>query len=113
MTDREFLQWVHDRMVFRYGENPAVDYMHKLRAVIAATSPDKSTPNVCSSWPEGPEQMEAYARFLESKNARRGQIRNDLRSVVAAVENEVEELEDENARLRRELEVEIDVDPFV
>lgn len=36
MTDSEFLQWIHDRMVFVHGENKNVDYLHRLRGIIAA-----------------------------------------------------------------------------
>ncbi len=32
--DKEFLQWIHDRLKFRHGENPNVDYMLKLQMVI-------------------------------------------------------------------------------
>jgi len=49
MKDKEFLQWIHDRMLHVHGENPPVDYMCKLRAIIAATDPNKLTPNVCNS----------------------------------------------------------------
>ena len=36
MNDLEFLQWIHDRMVFVHGENKNVDYLHRLRRIIAA-----------------------------------------------------------------------------
>lgn len=39
--NKEFLQWIHDRMHFVHGENKNYDYMHKLREVIAAM-PDVS-----------------------------------------------------------------------
>jgi hypothetical protein len=39
--NKEFLQWIHDRMRFVHGENENYDYMNKLRAVIAAM-PDVS-----------------------------------------------------------------------
>lgn len=34
MTDREFLIWLHARLVKKYGENPLNDYMHRLRRII-------------------------------------------------------------------------------
>ena len=34
MTDKEFLQWLYDRLVNVYGENELFDYMHRLRAII-------------------------------------------------------------------------------
>lgn len=46
MTDREFLKWIFDRLEYTHGENPNYDYMHKLKAIIAATSEDKVTPNI-------------------------------------------------------------------
>lgn len=29
--DKEFLKWIHDRLVNVHNENPLHDYMHKLR----------------------------------------------------------------------------------
>jgi hypothetical protein len=49
MSDKEFLQWIHDRLHHIHGESIHVDYMHKLRAVINATDEDQKTPNVCST----------------------------------------------------------------
>lgn len=34
ITDREFLCWLHERLVKVHGESGLVDYMHRLRAVI-------------------------------------------------------------------------------
>lgn len=45
MKDRDFLKWIHVRLEHVYQENPLVDYMHKLRAIIATTDPDKETLN--------------------------------------------------------------------
>ncbi len=44
MTDRDFLIWIHERLVNVHGENPLFDYMWKLRAVIESTPEDKETP---------------------------------------------------------------------
>ena len=49
MKDKEFLQWIHDRLQHQHGENPYVDYMHKLRAIIKETNPEQVTQNVASS----------------------------------------------------------------
>ena len=46
MTDQKFLMWIHERLVQVHGENELMDYMHKLRAIIADMSPTKTTPNV-------------------------------------------------------------------
>lgn len=48
MDDKEFLQWIHDRLEFVHNEHHCVDYMHKIRAIIAATPEDQVTPNVAS-----------------------------------------------------------------
>jgi hypothetical protein len=48
ISDKGFLQWVHDRMRFVHGENENYDYMHKLRAIIAAMPAEQKTPNVVS-----------------------------------------------------------------
>ena len=51
MEDREFLIWLHARLTKVHGENPTVDYMHKLRAIIKSTPKDRVTPNMgtCNS----------------------------------------------------------------
>jgi hypothetical protein len=37
MKDKEFLKWIHDRLVNVHGENIDTDYMYKLRAIIYNT----------------------------------------------------------------------------
>ena len=48
MEDRQFLAWIHRKLEL-YGENPNVDYMHKLRAIIRRTPENQETPNCDSS----------------------------------------------------------------
>ena len=48
MKDKEFLKWIHSRLISEYEVNANFDYMRKLRAVIAATDPDICTPNIAS-----------------------------------------------------------------
>lgn len=48
MTDKEFLSWIYARLVKVHGEEPLMDYMHKLSAIISATPADRVTAN-CSS----------------------------------------------------------------
>jgi hypothetical protein len=50
MSDKEFLQWIHDRLHYQHKENVNIDYMHKLRAIIKGVPDDKRTPNVCSTF---------------------------------------------------------------
>lgn len=45
MSDREFLIWLHERLTLVHHERSTMDYMHKLRAIIAATPPNRATPN--------------------------------------------------------------------
>ena len=45
MKDRAFLKWIHERLEHVHHESPLMDYMHKLRAIIAATDPEKETLN--------------------------------------------------------------------
>lgn len=46
--DSAFLTWIHDRLINIHHENPNVDYLHRLRAIIAATPDDQATPNTPS-----------------------------------------------------------------
>ena len=34
MTDRDFLIWIHERLINVYNEDPLLDYMHRLRGII-------------------------------------------------------------------------------
>ena len=43
MTDREFLIWIHQRLVKVHGEREYVDYMHRLREVISGVPKDKDS----------------------------------------------------------------------
>ena len=45
MNDKQFLQWIYDRLKYVHGEYYRVDYMGKLRSIIAATPEDQLTPN--------------------------------------------------------------------
>ena len=46
MKDRDFLKWIHERLEHVHHESPLMDYMHKLRAIIATTDPEKETLNM-------------------------------------------------------------------
>jgi len=48
MNDKQFLQWIYDRLKHVHGEDYHVDYMGKLRSIIAATPEDQLTPNAIS-----------------------------------------------------------------
>ena len=51
MKDKEFLEWLRDRLHFQHGEKLNVDYMLKLQAIIDNTEEDEITPNtVGTNW---------------------------------------------------------------
>jgi hypothetical protein len=46
MKDKNFLWWIHQRLVKVYGDDPNYDFMCKLRSIIDATDPNQETPNI-------------------------------------------------------------------
>lgn len=52
MRDREFLTWIHERLRKVHGEPKEIDYMGKLRSIIAATPEQRETPNTAPDLPE-------------------------------------------------------------
>ncbi len=44
MRDRDFLLWIHDRLVIQHKDNELSDYMHKLRSIIWAMDPEQDSP---------------------------------------------------------------------
>lgn len=44
MTDKEFLNWIHDRLEHVHKENRLYDYMYRLRAITESTPEEKTTP---------------------------------------------------------------------
>lgn len=46
MTDKEFLNWIIDRLIHVYGESPYVDFIHKLRNIAKTIPSDQYTPNI-------------------------------------------------------------------
>lgn len=68
-TDREVLLWFHDRLIHRYKESELFDYMHRLRWIIYATHPTKTSrgqncPDCCNS-------MKNLRRLLNKKDKKR------------------------------------------
>ena len=49
MKDKEFLEWLRDRMNHRYGDSLNLDFMLKLQAIINATPVDKMTTGLASA----------------------------------------------------------------
>lgn len=45
MKDKDFLQWIHDRLEHVHEEERNMDYMFKLRSIIQSYDPDKVTPD--------------------------------------------------------------------
>lgn len=48
MNDREFLIWLHERLTNIHGESECMDYMHRLRAIIANIPENQRSPAVQS-----------------------------------------------------------------
>lgn len=46
MNDKQFLTWIHERLVHVHNENNCIDYMWKLRAIIQAVPDEQVTPNI-------------------------------------------------------------------
>jgi hypothetical protein len=68
MTDREFLIWLHERLVKVHRERELVDYMHRLRGIIEGMPPDKETPHVAST-----NDMRDLLHNLEQHDKRRAE----------------------------------------
>lgn len=45
MKDKDFLKWLHRRLVEAHGEKELYDYMHKLRSIIYHMDPKTVSPN--------------------------------------------------------------------
>ncbi len=43
MNDKDFLYWLHERLEHVHKEHPLMSHMHKLRAIISVTPPDRVT----------------------------------------------------------------------
>jgi hypothetical protein len=48
MSDKQFLKWIHARLIEKHGENPSVDYMNKLNCIAESLDESRCTPNVFS-----------------------------------------------------------------
>ena len=59
MKDLEFLMWLHDRLEHVHSENPLIDYMHKLRAIIEVCDPEQDS---------RPRDMEVLYTLRDLKN---------------------------------------------
>jgi hypothetical protein len=46
MRDKDFLRWIHERLIHVHGENENVDYLMKLRSIVESTDAEKVTPNM-------------------------------------------------------------------
>lgn len=61
MSDKEFLWWIHERLVNVYGERELLDYMHHLRAIIVDMPSTKKTPNVARLDTDADDLRRAFA----------------------------------------------------
>ncbi|MCP4437461.1 MAG: hypothetical protein GY810_00670 [Aureispira sp.] len=74
MNDKEFLQWIHQRLQYKYGENPKVDFMTRLESIVTAE---------CL-------KNEAVTEGLE-REANRKKI-YDMRNKIIEIEKQIEEM---------------------
>ena len=75
MKDRKFLAWLHERLRYQHGENPNVDYMHRLRSIISAMPDDRD-----SHWAEmSPKQVTNMAEGF-GFNMYKGETTEDQKS---------------------------------
>ncbi len=44
MSDKDFLSWVYDRLCNKHEENPNLDYMRKMKAIIDKMDDIENTP---------------------------------------------------------------------
>lgn len=58
MRDREFLIWLHARLVEVHKEPPEIDYMLKLGNIIANYPKDNITPNTSINIHENPDLLQ-------------------------------------------------------
>lgn len=54
MEDSEFLQWIHNRIVHQYGEDKDIDFLIRLRTIIANQA-------------EQEKSFSDYLNFIETK----------------------------------------------
>ena len=66
-TDKEHLQWIYDRLLFRYGEPANVDCMLRFQEIIDSSC-DYIVPTVAEvTWKEAPpERLEQFSSATET-----------------------------------------------
>ena len=77
MKDKEFLAWLRDRLEHVHNENPNMDYMRRLRAIIEAMPEDAAaSPSRC---PEAAHPTPTgWRRLRTGQIIRKGDIMNAL-----------------------------------
>lgn len=93
-ADKEFLQWIHDRMHLVHGENESYDYMHKLRSIIASIDSNitQAAANKAAEEDGMPALPEPVTRGFESFTEKAGyfehfdteQMQDYARAAIAA-----------------------------
>ena len=73
MTDKEFLNWLSDRLIHVYGESPSVDFVHRLNKIakrewvgLTDEEANKLWESTDSDW----ELMKRVEAKLKEKNAK-------------------------------------------
>lgn len=66
MSDKQHLQWIHDRMIYQHGEVPNADFMLKLEAIINGMPEEQNTPSFAHRRTEINEALLKIEDFLNS-----------------------------------------------
>ena len=87
MTDKQFLKWIYDRLKNEHGEDYRVDYMGRLRSIIAAIPKDQVTPNSISFDKEEMEKALRGPMIEIPKGLSREEIRDFICGQSEKIEN--------------------------
>ena len=68
-TDREVLIWLHERFVHVHKEREIVDYLHRLRHIIAAT-PKDAVNRTAGGAMNGMDDLQRYLKAKDGHRAR-------------------------------------------
>jgi hypothetical protein len=96
MRDKEFLEWIRNRLVLVHHENGDMDYMHKLQSIIDVTPPDKETPNTGD-----------VPRYLVHCVWRKKDL-EELYVAIGKMKKQIEIEQQRAARMKAEIDAEID-----
>ena len=68
MMDSEFLQWIHDRLVNVYGEDPNTDFILKLNKIVAKTKEQEERDHIIANMRKDPNYIPMVAKTKEQED---------------------------------------------